>query len=167
MKKIKRFIIIFIVLAFNLSLSQCNLNNKKEPTVLDESKNEEKLLVENDLSAEDLVKRSIKLMNDHNKIELIKCYTKDNELNNFRLENLKSIKLIDISFEEDIRQYESYISTLKSSVDINDLKIYNVKYDIKYLDESNEPIKNGINVQQFFVIKQSNGEWKISGVASM
>lgn len=79
------------------------------------------------------------------------------------MENLKSIKLKKIEFIDDINMYKQYIKDwiLVKKINIEDLKIYLVTYDVQYIDEIKEPVGNGEDMKYYTLIKEETGDWKI------
>ncbi|MGL4571068.1 MAG: DUF4829 domain-containing protein [Clostridium sp.] len=124
--------------------------------------------IKSDPNAEDLIKNVFKYKNERN-LDLVKsCYNERSQNNNFNLDNIETVELLDIKLSEDKSAYKSYLKNpvLKEfPTSIDELLIYEVKYNIKFKDDSIEPIGSGTDIKHYYLIKYRNsGKWLINDV---
>ena len=120
------------------------------------------------IEAEDVIRNSFKYKNEHNLDKLLECYTDRNKNSNFRLDNLEYIEIIDLKQVTDESQYRNSIIRIRSgenNLKIKAIKIYYVKFNIKYKDDTIEPINSGETMNEFTLIKLKNSDkWLINDV---
>ena len=83
--------------------------------------------------------------------------------------NLDYINLVDIKYVSDRARYKGYIDNFlrADKDDIEMLKIYEVTYDVKYIEEI-EPINSGEITKEVFVVKLARSDkWLIAGIGTM
>lgn len=117
------------------------------------------------ISSKQTVKDSFKYRNIKEEKKLYNLYS-DNLSNAIKkeLDNIKQIDVNDISLIQDEYMYSEYIGTGLGSVNNTqrkDLIIYKVNYDVEYHDDSIEPLENGNQIFNYFLVK-NNGKWIIT-----
>ncbi|MCR1950579.1 DUF4829 domain-containing protein [Clostridium sp. DSM 100503] len=123
---------------------------------------------ERSLEAEETITNAIKYRNDKNLEKLLENYTDRNKKNKFRLDNLEKIELENIKLVTDESQYKNYIINLllqEGDLEIDQVKIYRVTYNIMYKDESLEPTGNGEESKHYYLIKHKESDkWLINDI---
>ena len=83
------------------------------------------------------------------------------------LTNINSAEIKEVDLLKDKRNYHNYLNDGRGNmrnIDINNVIIFRVKYDKKYVDDSIMPIDSGIDEKGFILIRESsNSPWKIYG----
>ncbi len=164
MKRI--FILPSMLIIIIILFSQCgsDIIKNDQPT-------KEKPVITDNLEAKKVIESYMNFMNkkDEEGLRSLLTPTERNQESNFRLFNLNYVTLNKITLEEDIRLYDSYIKNFKDkdNLEYKDLIIYKVDYYIKYIDEKKEPIDSGDTEKLYYLIRNSNGEWKISDIGTM
>ncbi|MGV3024924.1 DUF4829 domain-containing protein [Clostridium thermobutyricum] len=168
------FLGLITIMLLPLSLTQCNTNDKNldkteyEYPHINEALNElyENRELKSDIEAENTIRRAIESKNNKDEKQVKRYYEDRYRDSDFRLENLKSIKLKKIEFIDDINMYKQYIKDwiLVKKINIEDLKIYLVTYDAQYIDELKETVGNGEDMKYYTLIKEETGDWKIHQV---
>ncbi|MEG2739683.1 DUF4829 domain-containing protein [Clostridium sp.] len=150
-----------------------NLNQINEDQSLSKNSNIKEVSLDNfeiksDPTAEDVIKNVFKYKNERN-LDLVKsCYNTRSQNNNFNLDNIETVELIDIKLSEDKSAYKSYLKNpviKEFPASIDELLIYEVKYNIKFKDDSLEPINSGTDIKHYYLIKDKiSGNWLINDV---
>ena len=87
------------------------------------------------------------------------------------LTNINSAEIKEVALLKDKRNYHNYLNDGRGNmrnIDINNVIIFRVKYDKKYVDDSIMPIDSGIDEKGFILIRESsNSPWKIDGVGEV
>ncbi|MBY0757194.1 DUF4829 domain-containing protein [Clostridium sardiniense] len=123
-------------------------------------------------SPESVIKDYIKYMDTQNINKLNSCRTYNYRISNEGLEtikNIESMKLLDIEVINDESIYNTYMhngnGSLYHDLSINDIKIYQVKYDIKYKDDNKAVTDSGEYIKKYFLIKEHGSrKWKIDDI---
>ena len=154
---LRRVILMIFIVIMNMGIIACNIT-KEEVGFTDNEINE----------GLDVIKNSFKYENDRNEEELKKCYTEVYKDTNFMLTNINSVEIKEVALLKDKRNYYNYLKDGRGDIrntDINNVIIFRVKYDKKYVDDSIMPIDSGIDEKGFVLIRESNNPpWKIDGV---
>lgn len=158
MKKNLKFYISIIMITLIMLVGCSNDNNTKIDSKGD--------------SAQTVVKNSFQYTNEKNKEKLLTTFTEHwNDPNvDWGFENLDSIKIINIEEDKDKNVREGYLKYgggIKNGTTENNLKVYKVKYDVKYKKDGVGPQDSGIYDSWYSVIrKDENSPWLIddSGV---
>ena len=83
------------------------------------------------------------------------------------LTNINSAEIKEVALLKDKRNYHNYLNDGRGNmrnIDINNVIIFRVKYDKKYVDDSIMPIDSGIDEKGFILIRESSSSpWKIYG----
>lgn len=114
-----------------------------------------------------IVENYFKYSNEKNKEEVLSTLTEWHNSPNVVLgiENLENIKLIDIKEEKSNTIRNGYLHNGRGSINNtteNNLKVYTVKYEVKYKKDSIVPQDSGIYDWCFFVVrKDENSPWLI------
>ena len=118
-------------------------------------------------SAQTVVENYFQYKNEKNKDKLLTTLTEHWNAPNvvWGFENLDSIKIINIEEEKDEKVRNGYLSNGRGSINgtsENNLKVYKVKYDVKYKKDGVGPQDSGIYEWWYFVIrKDENMPWLI------
>ncbi|WP_350445884.1 DUF4829 domain-containing protein [Anaeromonas frigoriresistens] len=130
--------------------------------------NESKKVVDSkDDSAQTVVENYFKYKNEKNKDKLLTTLTEHWNTQNvvWGFENLDSIKIINIEEEKDEKVKEGYLNNGRGSINgiiENNLKIYKVKYEVKYKNEGVGSQDSGTYDWWYFVIrKDESSPWLI------
>ncbi|MBD7915210.1 DUF4829 domain-containing protein [Clostridium sp. Sa3CUN1] len=124
-------------------------------------------------SPERTIKNYIESIDTHNIDRLNKCVTYDNRLGAEGIDTIKnaieSMKLINVELVNDESIYSSYIQgkskSFKDELPRDDIKIYKVKYYIKYKDDNKSVKDSGEYTQTYYLIKESySKKWKINDI---
>lgn len=123
-------------------------------------------------SPESVIKDYITYMDTQDINKLNSCRTYNYRLSNEGLEtikNIESMKLLDIEIINDESVYNTYMyngnGALYHDLSRNDIKIYKVKYDIKYKDDNKAVTDSGEYIKRYFLIKEnSSRKWKIDDI---
>ncbi|WP_238881704.1 DUF4829 domain-containing protein [Clostridium sp. YIM B02551] len=119
------------------------------------------------LDPKQVVENYFKYRNEKNKKEILKTLTKWHDAPNtvWNFENLYSIKIEDIKEENSENVRKGYLQNGRGSVNNtteNNLKVYKVKYEVKYLKDGVGPQDSGVYDWWFFVIRENeNSPWLI------
>lgn len=128
--------------------------------------------IQNETAPKRVIKDSVKYKNMQNIDKLQGCYSYDYQ-GAYRsidsISNIESMKIINIELVKDESIYYSYMhngrASLRTDLSRKDIKIYNVKYDIKYKDDSKAVVSSGEYLRKYYLLKEGPaGEWKISDV---
>lgn len=130
------------------------------------------IFIRSNNAPERVIKNCIKYEDMQNIDKLTSCFTYNYRLSDDGIEiikNVESMKLIDIELVNDESIYNIYMhsgrGTLRNDLSRNDIKIYNVKYYIKYKDDNKSVDGSGEYVKMYFLIKESDtGKWKIDDI---
>ena len=118
-------------------------------------------------SAQTVVENFFDYKNEKNKDKLLTTLTEHYNSPNavWGFENLDSIKIINIEEEKDEQFKNTYLNAGGGSINgtlENNIKVYKVKYDVKYKEDGIGPEDSGIHIKWFFVIrKNKNSQWLI------
>lgn len=118
-------------------------------------------------SAQTVVENFFDYKNEKNKDKLLITLTEHYNSPNvvWGFENLDSIKIINIEEEMDEKFKNAYLNSGRGSINgtlENNIKVYKVKYDVKYKEDGIGPEDSGIYEKWFFVIrKDENSQWLI------
>lgn len=168
MNKKKYIWIILLLLIIFLGISKLLDINKQSPDTKENTIIKASNISERSLEAEETIINSIKYRNEKNLEKVLENYTDINQKNNFRLDNLEKIELDEIVLVTDEEQYRNYIiSSLLNdrNLDVEQVKIYKVTYDITYKDETIEPSGNGKKFKHYYVVNEKGSDkWLINGV---
>lgn len=177
MKKSLLIICCFLSLS---TFSQCSKTSKPEATektAADLVVTNNSPSITNEKMAENIILAKIQAMNDKDETKVKSYYIPSRQADNFRLENLKNTKLNKITLIDDLNIYNLErdqilkIPNIKEDLtfpfEIDQMKIYEVDYDIEYIDDSLEPITNGNHITYYILVKNKNNEWKISGIGQL
>ncbi|GGE61002.1 DUF4829 domain-containing protein [Priestia taiwanensis] len=89
------------------------------------------------------------------------------EISDFRLDNVESIKLRYIKEDVTNRMTEGYLKYgpgKTQGITKENIKAYDVTYEVTYKDENIEPLTNGVHDISFVVIRDSeDSPWLIGG----
>ncbi|MBL4931863.1 DUF4829 domain-containing protein [Clostridium paridis] len=119
------------------------------------------------LDSKQVVENYFKYRNEKNKKEILKTLTKWHDAPNvvWGFENLDNIKIVDIKEENSKDVRNGYLQNGRGSVNNtteNNLKVYKVKYEVKYLKDGVGPQDSGVYDWWFFVIRENeNSPWLI------
>ncbi|MDU4939813.1 MAG: DUF4829 domain-containing protein [Clostridium sp.] len=153
---LRRVILMIFIVIMNMGIIDCNIT-KEEVGFTDNEINE----------GLDVIKNSFKYENDRNEEELKKCYTEVYKDTNFMLTNINSAQIKEVALLKDKRNYYNYLKDGRGNIrniDINNVKIFKVKYDKKYVDDSIMPMDSGIDEKGFILIREnSTYPWRIDG----
>lgn len=131
------------------------------------SKVSNKTINTEDDSPKKVIENYFKYKNEKNKDKLLTTLTdKYNSPNVFwGFENLDSTKIISVEEEKDEKLKESYLVNGSGRVNgatKNNIKIYKVKYDVKYKKDGVGPQDSGTYDWWFFLIREDeNSQWLI------
>lgn len=114
---------------------------------------------------EKVIKNHIKYINQHNIDKLSNTVTY--KLSDYMIENIDTMELISLELVNDEYTYDTYIRSgggrIIDNLSINDVKIYKVKYYIKYKDDSKSVTGSGEFIRNYYLIKDNNtGLWRIN-----
>ncbi|WP_150844679.1 MULTISPECIES: DUF4829 domain-containing protein [unclassified Clostridium] len=118
-------------------------------------------------SAQTVVENYFKYENEKNKDKLLTTLTEHFNAPNvvWGFDNLESTKIINIEEEMDEKVKEGYLHNGRGSINgttENNLKVYKVKYKVKYKNDEASPQNSGIYDWWYFVIrKDENSPWLI------
>lgn len=118
-------------------------------------------------SAQTVVENFFDYKNEKNKDKSLTTLTERYNSPNvvWGFENLDSIKIINIEEEMDEQFKNTYLNAGRGSINgtlENNIKVYKVKYDVKYKEDGIGPEDSGIYEKWFFVIrKKENSQWLI------
>jgi len=118
-------------------------------------------------SAQAVVENYFKYENEKNKDKLLTTLTEHFNAPNvvWGFDNLESTKIINIEEEMDEKVKEGYLHNGRGSINgttENNLKVYKVKYEVKYKNDEVSPQNSGIYDWWYFVIrKDENSPWLI------
>lgn len=121
---------------------------------------------------ERVIKNYITYMDTENISKLNSCVTYNYRFSDEALETIRiieSMKLLDIEVVNDESIYNAYMhsgsGSLYDDLPRNDIKIYKVKYDIKYKDDNKSVTGSGEYTKKYILIKESDtGKWKIDDI---
>ncbi|EOR19975.1 hypothetical protein A500_19224 [Clostridium sartagoforme AAU1] len=167
-----RISVLVLISVFGISLISCKRNKedikKTDSDIIIENSN----ILEDSLEAKEVINNFFKYMNEKDE-DKISSYFVPLEKNSSkrRLFNLDYINLLEINLVTDKLQYENYIISIllkQKKLNVEKLKIYEVKYDIKFINDEIEPVKNGETKKEFFVVKlRGSDEWLIEAIGTM
>lgn len=106
-----------------------------------------------------VIEKSFKFKNKHDYDAYKECYKYPESIQEDSLDNIESIKVINIDKVKDENLYKAFIEG--NSIDEKNVEIYKVKYDIKFKDESKTPIGNGEDEIDYILVKDESSKWKI------
>lgn len=114
---------------------------------------------------EKVIKNHIKYINEHNIDKLSNTVTY--ELSDYMIENIDTMELISLELVNDESAYDTYIRSgggqIIDNLSINNVKIYKVKYYIKYKDDTKSVTGSGEFIRNYYLIKDKDtGLWKIN-----
>ena len=118
-------------------------------------------------SAQTVVEKYFKYINEKNKDNVLTTLTEHFNAPNivWGFENLDSIKIINIGKESNdtvIKRYLNNGNGSENGTTENNLKVYKVKYEVKYKKDGIGPQDSGTYDWWFFVIrKDENSQWLI------
>ncbi|HBL05457.1 MULTISPECIES: DUF4829 domain-containing protein [unclassified Clostridium] len=118
-------------------------------------------------SAQTVVENYFKYENEKNKDKLLTTLTEHFNAPNvvWGFDNLDSTKIISIEEEMNEKVKEGYLHNGRGSTNgttENNLKVYKVKYEVKYKNDGASPQNSGIYDWWYFVIrKDENSPWLI------
>lgn len=140
-KYMKILTLLIITLAI---LVGCSFNNEKTK----------------EASPKEVVENYFQYYNDKDEEKLSSTLTQwHNELDmEWNFDNLESIKLLSISEEKDEMKVEDYLTNGRGSVNgvaKENVKVFKVKYKVKYKEDGKGPIDSGTYEQWYFVIRES------------
>lgn len=177
MKKSLLIICCFLSLS---AFSQCSRTSKPEATektIPDSIVTNNSSPMTNEKMAENIIHAKFQAMNDKDEAKVKSYYITSRQADDFRLENLKSTKINKITLIDDLKtynlernlilQFPNIKEDLTFPFETDQMKIYEVDYDIEYKDDSLEPITNGNHLTYYILVKNKNNEWKISGVGQL
>lgn len=136
-------------------------------TLISCSKESNKAIDTEDDSAKNVVENFFKYENEKNKDKLLTTLTERYNSPNvvWGFENLDIIKILNIAEEEDEKYKERYFINGRGSVNgvaKNNLKIYKVEYEVKFIKDGVGPKDSGIYEHWYFLIrKDENSPWLI------
>ena len=141
--------------------------NKTRADVLIENSNIE----ETSLEAEEVIKNYYKYFNEKNEEKVLSCLLfPPSSASSFRFFNLEYINLVDIKYISDEARYNNYINdflTKNKKFDIEMLKIYEVTYDVKFIEEI-EPVNSGEITKEVILVKLAGSDkWLIEAIGTM
>lgn len=116
--------------------------------------------------AQIVVEDYFKYKNEKNKEKIYTTLTGHRKAPNtiWGFDKLEHIKIIKLEEEKDQKHYESYLENGRGSINettINNLKIFKVRYEVKYKDETG-PQESGTYDWWFFLIrKNETSPWLI------
>ena len=117
-----------------------------------------------------LSKKDLPKKDDKNEEKMLSCLLSPQSVSSYRLFNLDYINLENINYISDKSRYEIYINnflTKNKNFDIEMLKLYEVKYDIKFIEEI-EPVKSGEITKEVMLVKLvGSDKWLIEGIGTM
>ena len=146
--------------------SQDKTINKASADILIENSNIEETSVE----AEEVIKNYYKYYNDKNEEKLLSCLLSPPSESSYRFSNLEYINLVDIKYISDEARYNNYINdflTKNKKFDIEMLKIYEVTYDVKFIEEI-EPVNSGEITKEVILVKLAGSDkWLIEAIGTM
>lgn len=119
-----------------------------------------------------VIKNCIKYEDRQNINKLTSCFSDNYRLSDESIESIKNVanmKLIDLKLVNNESIYNAYIhngrGTLIDNLSRDDVRIYNVKYYIKYKDDTKSVDGSGEYSKMYFLIKESNTQkWKIDDI---
>jgi Domain of unknown function (DUF4829) len=92
-----------------------------------------------------------------------KAFAESND--DFNIDNINEIKLLDIKEEEILHEEEP--AWYKDSRDKEDKQVFKVKYEVKYKDDNITPYPSGVYEWHYHVVREDEGEdWLIGGAGS-
>lgn len=153
--KVRNSILSILFLIVVVFFSGCSKENTK---VVVNSSND---------SAETVVKKYFQYKNEKDKSKMLTTLTELWKAPNvvWGFENLDSIKIINIKEEKNNTIRKGYLSNGRGSINgttEKNLKVYKVKYEVKYKKDGIEPQDSGIYDWWYFVIrKDDNSPWLI------
>lgn len=118
-------------------------------------------------SAKEILEYHFKTMNDKNVNEYVKTISerKKNNSGEINFDYLESIKIINVEEETDSNYKKSYLhngSGRDYGITEDDVKVYKVKFDVKYKEGAITSQDSGIDAQWFYAIrKTSDSQWVI------
>lgn len=165
-----KLMISIIISLISFSLIGCkskdNSINKSTTDILIENSK----IDENYEEAEEVIKNYYKYYNDKNEEKMLSCLLSAQSVSSYRLFNLDYINLKNINYISDKSRYDIYINnflTKNKNFDIEMLKLYEVKYDIKFIEEI-EPVKSGEITKEVMLVKLvGSDKWLIEGIGTM
>ena len=112
-------------------------------------------------SAQTVVEKHFQYRNEKNKEKLLTTLTKhwDNPNMKWEFENLDSIKIIDIEEERDERIKRGYLGNGRGNINgvtEDNVKVYKVKYEIKFINDEVGPQDSGTYTWWYFLIREDN-----------
>ena len=167
---IKEILILILISLIGITLVGCKSQdkdiNKTKADILIENSNIE----ETSVGAEEVIRNYYKYFNEKNEEKVLSCLlSPPSTASSFRFFNLDYINLVDIKYVSDKARYNVYIDNFlkNQKEDIEILKIYEVTYDVKYIEEI-EPINSGEVSKEVFVVKLSGDDkWLIEEIGTM
>ncbi|MGC7872677.1 DUF4829 domain-containing protein [Desulfosporosinus sp. SYSU MS00001] len=118
--------------------------------------------------SEKVIRDSFIYENDHNLSKLRESYSSRYSDSNFRLDNLVSVKILEIKILEKEANYNDYFSYGRgriNNIEKKNLIIYKVKYYVEYKDQTKEPMNSGEYERAYYLIRENNvGNWKIDDI---
>lgn len=106
-----------------------------------------------------VIEKSFEFKDKHDYDEYKTCYKYPEDIQKDSLDNIESIKILNIDKVKDENIYKAFIDG--NSIDRKNVEIYKVKYDIKFKDASKTPIDNGEDEMDYTLVKDENSKWKI------
>lgn len=110
----------------------------------------------------EVIEKSFEFKNKHNYDEYKKCYKYPDSIQKDSLDNIESIKIINIDKVKDENLYKSF--TDSNNINKKNVEIYKVKYNIKFKDSSKTPIDNGEDEIEYILVKDEHSKWKIDSL---
>ena len=152
MKKIVSILILISLTTFAVSCTK-EYSTETESSI-------KTLYVSQDENAINTIKSYFKYMTLKDEIGVNSTLSEQFKIkDNFRFDNLISKKYKSHEFIDNKTLYESYIKeSLKKPdiININDLQIFKVNYEVLYKDDSKEPIDSSLTSNTFYLVRDKN-----------
>ena len=119
---------------------------------------------------EEVIKSYFKFEKDHDVENLNKCYAKEpyeetRRTTKGELDNILDIKLLEMELStNDILYEEALENNRKAKITREDIRIYSVYYNVKFFDDSGQPVPSGDDMTNFTLVRDKDSKWRITSI---
>ncbi|MEG0844510.1 MAG: DUF4829 domain-containing protein [Romboutsia sp.] len=169
----KKKLLLIIIFSLGL-LGGCKIKSEDTNEYISTKINkiiEETNIKELSAEAEQIIKNSFLYSNQHDLDKVLQCYVDRYKDFNFGLNNLEYMEMKCLTLITDELRYRQYINNIflnEQNLEIKEIKIYEVKYDIEYKNDSIEPTDSGETTKEYILIKiKDSNNWLIHSIGTM
>lgn len=120
-----------------------------------------------DKNPKEIIEYHFRAMNEKNSENYLKTLSErqKNNQNKVKLDSIENVEVISIDEEPDSKFKEGYLNNgggRDTGLTEDNVKVYKVKFDVKYKEGANTAQDSGTDIQWFYVIKENGStQWVI------